>query len=123
MANDETVAHYELAHKTMSEAEDYIRRGRHLRSLSLSDLRFEFVSSIQLVIRDGNDSALRLAMHDTLAEFDLRGEEPPYHLVRTEMMLMAERGKARLEAFSDEDRQRIEEGIQERYANSTKQQH
>ncbi|MGO7531700.1 hypothetical protein [Rhizobium leguminosarum] len=120
MKRDEKIAHHELAHKAMAEAEDYIRRGRHLRGLPTDDLESEFVSSVQLVVRDGDDNASRLAMHDALAEFDLRGAEPPYHLVREETRVMAERGKARNDARSDEERQRIEHGIQARYADAEK---
>jgi hypothetical protein len=120
MKRDEKVAHHELAHKAMAEAQDYIGRGRRLRGLAIDDLEFEFVSSVQLVVRDGDDSASRLTMHDALAEFDLRGAAPPYHLIREETRVMAERGKARIDAWSDEERQRIEDGIQERYADGNR---
>lgn len=120
MTDDDRVAHHELAHKAMTETQDYIERGRHLRELSIGDLEFEFVSSVQLVARDGDDTLSRLAMHDALAEFDLRGAEPPYHLVKDETRVMAERGKARMDLLSDQERQRIEDEIQERYADANR---
>lgn len=120
MNDDEKVAHHELAHKAMSDTIQYVERGRHLRGLESSDLELEFVSSIRLVARDGDDNVARLAMNDSLAEFDLRGLEPPFHLVRHEIGVMAERGRARIAALTAEDLQDLEDQIQARYADAGK---
>jgi len=57
-------------------------------------------------------------MNDALAEYGLRCVAPPYHLIREETEIMAERGRARLAEMTDDERQRIERAVHVRYADA-----
>lgn len=118
MTDDEKIVHHELAHDALIKSQDYIGRGRHLEGLDESALEFEFVSSVQLIARDGDDHRSRLAMNDAFAEFDLRGLQPPIHLIRAEIESIESRGRARIAAMSPEVRQRIENDILARYTDA-----
>ncbi|OBZ96729.1 hypothetical protein ADU59_03015 [Pararhizobium polonicum] len=115
MDDADRLANHELAHDTLRKSQDYIGRGRHLQGLANSDLEFEFISSVRLVARDGNDAASRLAMNDAQAEFDLRGVSPPFDQIGPEITIMARRGRDKIAAMPSEELDRIEDGINERY--------
>lgn len=89
-----------------------------MHGLALPELEEKFVSAVKHVARNGDDDRSRLEMNDAIAEYGLRRVVPPYHLIREETEIMAERGRARLAEMTDDERQRTERAIQARYADA-----
>ncbi len=118
MTNENQIAHHELAHQSALETQGYLKRGRQMHGLALPELEKKFVSAVKQVALDEHDNRSRLEMNDALAEYGLRRVLPPYHLIRQETEIMAERGRARLAEMTSDERQRIEAAIQARYADA-----
>jgi hypothetical protein len=84
-----------LAELCLERTRDYAVRGRPLAGLSVETLSIRWVETyraVQVLEDEGREGELL----DLRSEFDLRGIEPPLHLVAAELNLFTERFQRQL---------------------------
>jgi hypothetical protein len=89
-----------LESQRMDETQDYLSRGRQLSKLSAEELGQRWVGAFKAYVGQG-DMSRRRELEDLDAEHSLRKLEPPYRLVKADIMKKAE-GLSR-EGEIDED--------------------
>ena len=72
---------------------------------------------------DPFDRERRLVAYDVLAEYDLRGLEPPPGLVTPEVDAIVDAAENAYEQMSDERKAEIEAQMQDEYATAMKEKH
>jgi hypothetical protein len=86
-----------LRSETVDATADYAARGRKHKNMSGADLAAAWVSSFRKLSVDFTNPVLYAVHADLMGEYELRAEEPPYHLVADDMdRFAAAFGAARL---------------------------
>jgi hypothetical protein len=99
-ADQESSAHPEmeafLASKAIDHTSDYVQRGRALSALSEEQVTQSWQSLWNELRADPLDQKKRDMESDFASEFKLRGKEPPWDLVRKQVMsFLADSSRAR----------------------------
>lgn len=79
------MAELALANSRMQRTQDYVQRGRRHQDASGQELETLFVDTFRAWVADFGNRAQRRGNDDVSAEYELRGIEPPFHLVGPEM--------------------------------------
>jgi len=79
-----------LAHNQMEEVAAYLRRGRPFKEASEADLNRAWAAAFELSLGHG-ERQYRQQLDDLGAELQLRGIEPPVHLVEKTMEKIQQR--------------------------------
>ena len=105
-----------LRSETVDATVDYVARGRKHQNLLGADLAAAWISSFRRLSFEFRNPELHVAQADLSAEYVLRAEEPPYHLVIDDMDRLSTGIKRDVEALSPEKRDQISEKMFERYS-------
>jgi hypothetical protein len=73
-----------LRNQGLDQVEDYVRRGRQFGGVDADEVRRGWVAAYKAWARDLQNADARKLTDDLEAELSLRGEEPPYALVKAE---------------------------------------
>jgi len=73
-----------LQNQGLDQVEDYVGRGRQFGGVDADELRRGWVAAYKVWARDLQNVDARKLSEDLEAELSLRGEEPPYSLVKAE---------------------------------------
>ncbi len=81
-----------LADKRLEVASDYVRRGRSLQSLTDDDLNRDWLSAFRAwaMSAQARSKFDRRPLDDMESEMCVRGYDPPYNLVETEITTLVE---------------------------------
>jgi hypothetical protein len=105
-----------LRSETVDATVDYVARGRKHQNLLGADLAAAWISSFRRLSFEFKNPELHVVQADLSAEYGLRAEEPPYHLVTDDMDRLSTGIKRNVEALSPEKRDQISEKMFERYS-------
>jgi hypothetical protein len=105
-----------LRSETVDATADYVARGRKHQGLPHADLAAAWISSFRKLSFEFENPELHAAQADLSAEYSLRAQEPPYHLVIDDMNRLSTGIKSEVEALSPEKRDQISEKMFERYS-------
>jgi hypothetical protein len=105
-----------LRSETVDATVDYVARGRKHCKLLGADLAAAWISSFRRLSFEYRNPELHMAQADLSAEYVLRAEEPPYHLVIDDMDRLSTGIKRDVENLSPEKRDDISEKMFERYS-------
>jgi hypothetical protein len=73
-----------LRNQGLDQVEDYVRRGRQFGGVDVDEVKRGWVAAYKVWARDLQNADARKIADDLEAELSLRGEEPPYSLVKAE---------------------------------------
>jgi hypothetical protein len=79
-----------LANKQMEEVAEYLRRGRPFKEMPQADLNKGWAAAFELVL-EHREKQYRQQLDDFGAELNVRGIEPPAHLVEKTMEKIKQR--------------------------------
>ena len=105
-----------LRSETVDATVDYVARGRKHQNLLGADLAAAWISSFRRLSFEFKNPELHAVQADLSAEYGLRAEEPPYHLITDDMYRLSAGMKEDVEALSPEKRHEISEKMFERYS-------
>jgi hypothetical protein len=95
---------------------DYAARGRKHRSMSPDDLSAAWANSFKQLAEDFINADLMLAQNDLTAEYELRGQDPPYALVSKEMDRYATNFEAAMNLLTPSQLDRLTEDVFDEYS-------
>jgi hypothetical protein len=97
-ATGEEMALFAIADDGLRDVQSYAERGRAYRTRSALELDALFVDSMRKCAADSfANPDVQLANRDVLAEYELRGTQPPYRSVMAEVMYMSEKVRTAVE--------------------------
>jgi hypothetical protein len=105
-----------LRSETVDATADYVARGRKHQDMPGAALAAAWISSFRRLSFEFKNPELHAAQADLSAEYDLRAESQPYHLVIDDMDRLCTGIKRDVEALSPEKRDQISEKMFERYS-------
>ena len=105
-----------LRSETVDATADYVARGRKHQDMPDADLAAAWMSSFRRLSFEFKNPELHAAQADLSAEYDLRAERQPYHLVIDDMDRLSTGIKRDVETLSSEKRDDISEKMLERYS-------
>jgi hypothetical protein len=79
-----------IAEEELRNIRSYLRRGRHLYGIGLSDLDDLFVFALRGWVAEMGCDAARRKKDDVVSEYAMRAYRPPYRLVREELKALAQ---------------------------------
>ena len=85
-----------VASQFLDRMSHYAREGRRHGGLGADQLRDAWMAAVRVMVGNVRDTGARDRQHDLEAEYRLRREEPPYHLMEAEIALYARRTEALL---------------------------
>jgi hypothetical protein len=105
-----------LRSETVDATADYIARGRKHQHMLGADLAAAWISAFRRLSFEFRDFELHVAQADLSAEYHLRVENPPYHLVIDDMDRLSAGIRRDVEDLSPEKRDQMSEKMFERYS-------
>ena len=105
-----------LRSENVDATADYVARGRKHQGMPSADLAAAWISSFRRLSFEFRNYELHVVQADLSAEYHLRAEKPPYHLVTDDMDRLSAGIKRDVEALSPEKRDQISEKMFERYS-------
>jgi hypothetical protein len=98
-----------LANEQVDQIADYASRGRIYERLTDGELAEKWIHGFRLVADAPSDERRRAIETDLRAEFQLRGIEPPYDLVRSEINRVVEDMSSGFEIMTRDDPDAVDE--------------
>ena len=98
--DDPNFGYHVLAKARLDATRDYIKQGRRFQHESVEDLQQRFIRCVHQWADFPEDVAGRADLRDVGAEYDLRGIEEPYELVRPQLALINQHTQAFLKTGS-----------------------
>jgi hypothetical protein len=109
----DAVAHFVLADNSAREMQDYILRGRLFERESTDSLKARLIDGFRKWAV--NPHGRHETVNDLLAEYEIRGIEWPAKEVKPEIEAIRQAAKAALGSYDDEELERREAAIWERW--------
>jgi hypothetical protein len=111
----DAAAHFVLADNSAREMQDYILCGRQFERESTDALKARLIDRFRKWAVNPRGRHETLAVNDLLAEYEIRGIEWPAKEVKPEIEAIRQAAKAALESCDDEELERREAAIWERW--------
>jgi hypothetical protein len=105
-----------LRSENVDATADYVARGRKHQGMLGADLAAAWISLFRRISFEFRNYELHVVQADLSAEYHLRAEKPPYHLVTDDMDRLSASIKRDVEALNPEKRDQISEKMFERYS-------
>jgi hypothetical protein len=106
---------FAMASDSQESLKRYLDRGRRFASFSADELQRAFVSACLIWGRNPVAPASRLEYSEIDSEYSLRGEKPPYSLVRNHINSVKRGAEALVKGLSEERLAQIDSDLMEEY--------